>query len=81
MSMFKFQYYEDIAHVSLQGYCYRVQHRLPGVEMTEVKHMATYSLFATDHQCRLLTGSTNSIKMVVEVASGNGHHDINSTYS
>ena len=29
----------------------RVQRRLPGVEMTEVEtHMASYSLFATDHQ-------------------------------
>ena len=29
----------------------RVQHRLPGVEMTEVEaHMASYFLFATDHQ-------------------------------
>ena len=29
----------------------RVQCQLPGVEMTEVEaHMATYSLFATDHQ-------------------------------
>ena len=29
----------------------KVQHWLPGVEMTEVKvHMATYSLFATDHR-------------------------------
>ena len=28
----------------------RVQHRLPGVETTEVEaHMASYSLFATDH--------------------------------
>ena len=28
-----------------------VQRRLPGVEMTEVEvHMASYSLFATDHQ-------------------------------
>jgi len=29
----------------------RVQRRLPGVETTEVEvHMATYSLFATDHR-------------------------------
>ena len=29
----------------------RVQRRLPGVEMTEVEaHVASYSLFATDHQ-------------------------------
>ena len=29
----------------------RVQRRLPGVETTEVEtHMASYSLFATDHQ-------------------------------
>ena len=29
----------------------RVQRQLPGVEMTEVEaHMASYSLFATDHQ-------------------------------
>jgi len=29
----------------------RVQCRLPGVETTEVEvHMASYSLFATDHQ-------------------------------
>ena len=29
----------------------RVQRRLPGVEMTEIEvHMASYSLFATDHQ-------------------------------
>ena len=29
----------------------RVQHRLPGVETTEVEaHMATYSSFAIDHQ-------------------------------
>ena len=47
-----------------------MQHRLPGGETTEVEvHMATYSLFATD-QRRLLTGTTNSIKTVVEVASG-----------
>ena len=52
----------------------RVQCRLPGVEMTEVEvHMATYSLFATDHRRRLPTGSTNSIKTVVEVTSGEGH--------
>ena len=42
--------------------------------MTEVEvHMATYSLFATDHRHKLLTGSTNSIKTVVEVASGKSH--------
>ena len=46
---------------------------LSGVEMTKVEvHMATYSLFATDHQ-RLPTGSTNSIMTVVEVASSMGH--------
>ena len=29
----------------------RVQRRLPGVETTEVEaHMASYSLFATDHE-------------------------------
>ena len=37
---------ELVAIVSL-----RVKRRLPGVEMTEVEaHMASYSLFATDHQ-------------------------------
>ena len=42
--------------------------------MTEVEvHMATYSLFATDHRRKLLTGSTNSIKTMVEVASGKSH--------
>ena len=42
--------------------------------MTEVEvHMATYSLFATDHRHKLLTGSTNSIKTVVEVTSGKSH--------
>ena len=54
----------------------RVQRRLPRVEMTEVEveaHMATYSLFATDHRRRLPEGSTSSITMVVEVASGKGH--------
>ena len=48
-----------------------MQRQLPGVETTEVEeHMATYSLFATDHRRKLLTGSTYSIKTVVEVASG-----------
>ena len=52
----------------------RVQRRLRGVEMTEVEvHMATYS------RRRMLTGSTNSITTVVEVASGKGHHGINGT--
>ena len=33
----------------------RVQRRLPGVEMTEVEaHMASYSLFATDHQWQVV---------------------------
>jgi len=50
-------YYEDQAHVLgvSVGEAWtaipRVQRRLPGVETTEVEvHMATYSLFATDHQ-------------------------------
>ena len=50
-----------------------MQRRLPGVETTDVEvHMATYSLFATDRR-RLLTGSTNSIKTVVEITSGKSH--------
>ena len=33
----------------------RVQRRLPGIEMTEVEaHMASYSLFATDHQWQVV---------------------------
>ena len=41
-----------------------------GVEMTEVEvRMATYSRRQVAHT----TGSTNSIMMVVEVASGKGH--------
>ena len=45
-----------------------MQHRLPGVEMTEVEvHMATYS------RRQVPTGNTNSITMVVEVASGKDH--------
>ena len=52
-----------------------MQRRLLGVEMTEVEiHMATYSLFTTDHRRRFLTGSTNLIKTVVEVASGIKRH-------
>ena len=35
----------------------RVQRRLPGIEMTEVEaHMASYSLFATDHQWQVVHG-------------------------
>ena len=49
-----------------------MQRWLPGVETIEVEvHMATYTLFATDHggQIRLPTGSTNiDHATVVEVA-------------
>ena len=34
-----------------EGLIARVQHRLPGIETTQVEaHMATYCLFATNHQ-------------------------------
>ena len=37
-----------------EGLLPRVQRRLPGVEATEVEaHMATYCLFATNHQRQL----------------------------
>ena len=58
------------------GYA-RLKHRLPGVEMTEVEvHMATYSLFATDHVTHSMDiahRQYNLITTVVEVASGTGH--------
>ena len=44
-----------------EGLLPRVQRRLPGVEATEVEaHMATFCLFATNHQRQLPTGSTIS---------------------
>ena len=49
---------------------YREQRRLPGVQMTEVEvHMATYSLFATDHRRQV----THRHTTVAVVASGKGH--------
>ena len=42
--------YFNITEIELVAIA-RVQRQLPGVEMTEVEaHMASYSLFATDHQ-------------------------------
>ena len=42
--------YFNITEIKLMAIA-RVQRWLPGVEMTEVEaHMASYSLFATDHQ-------------------------------
>ena len=49
-----------------EGLLPRVQRRLPGVEATEVEaHMATYCLFATNHQRQLAySDSTISITTV-----------------
>ena len=45
-----------------------MQCRLPGVEMTDVEvHMATYSLFATDHRRQAVQ---ISIMTVFEVGKG-----------
>ena len=49
--------------------------QLPGVETTEVEaHVATYSLFATDHQRQVSHRQYKfRSQQVVEVASGKAH--------
>ena len=43
-----------------EGLIARVQCQLPGVQTTQLEaHMATYCLFATNHQRQVATGSTN----------------------
>ena len=48
-----------------------MQRQLPGVEMTEVEvHMATYSLFATDHRRQV---AHKQYKFDHDGGSGKGH--------
>ena len=60
-----------------EGLIARVQRRLPGVETTEVEaHMATYCLFATNHQRQVAPQAVQiSITTVVKWSrhDGKGH--------
>ena len=60
-----------------EGLIARVQRRLPGVETTQVEaHMATYCLFATNHQRQVAHRQYNiSITTVVKWSrhDGKGH--------